>query len=106
MSILAVFSFLTFVVAIVALILSFILGIILGHILKVHEPSARNQLFAFYIPISLLLLYGYVKDSENANKIPRDKLWLLVTLKYLIPTAIISGSMMFITGYFAFTNQL
>ena len=87
-----------------ALILSFVLGAILGHILKEHDPSARNRLFAFYIPSSIFLLHGYVKDSENANKIPRDKQWVLVTLKYLIPTAFISGSLMFITGYFAFTD--
>lgn len=103
MSILAIFSFLTFVVGLLALFLIFILGIFLGFILKQHDKGAHQQLYAFYIP-TLTLLYGYVKDEENINKIPRYKQWVLVTLKYLIPAAFISGSLMFITGYFAFTD--
>jgi hypothetical protein len=88
----------------IALLSMFALGIVLGPILKQHDPKAYQRHYAFRIPTSAFLLYGYIRTDECINKIPKERQWVLITLKYLIPTFFISSILMFITAYIAFTN--
>jgi hypothetical protein len=104
MIIFSIIAFLSFVISIGSLIAIFILGVILGPALKKYDPDGYQGMYAFWIPSSAFLLLCYVRTSTNLDKFPPNKQWMIVTLKYLLPTALISGVLMFITGYVAFVD--
>ena len=104
MIILKIIFALSFIIGFGALLVTFILGAILGPILKKHDPEAYQRYYAFWIPTSALLLLGYVRSNTNVSKLPPNKQWMLVTLKYSISIAFILISLCFLTGYIAFTD--
>ena len=91
-----------FLICIASLVSMFILGIVLGPILKEHDHAAHQQLFTCFMPFSTVLLFDYVKSKLNLDKIPKEKQWVLIGLKYLIPTLFISFPMLCIVAYIGY----
>jgi NhaP-type Na+/H+ and K+/H+ antiporter len=101
MIILSIIVALSFIITAGSLLAIFVLGIILGPVLKKHDPMAYHRHYAFGMPFSLYLLLGYTRNPDNLTKLPQKKQWIFIALKHSIPSLIISFLVLCISAYIA-----